>query len=165
MGERLATMSAACRDLDALEGLEVLASSSVYATSPVGPASGEFYNAVLRVRTRVEPHRLLDSLLAVEKAHGRVRSVHWGDRSLDLDLLLMGEDEGSQWLEIEDDRLCLPHPRIWERDFVLVPLAELDPLMQVRGQTLLAWKEALEPEQSTIRRQVAEPATLWPGQG
>lgn len=163
MGERLATMASACADLNALDGVEVRASSSVYATTPVGPASGEFFNAVLRVRSDREPHALLDALMEVERAHGRVRTVHWGDRSLDLDLLVMGEAGTQRWLEIDDETLCLPHPRIEERDFVLVPLAELQPAMKVRGRTVAQWKDALDPTQATIRRQVCDGAELWPG--
>jgi len=101
-------------------GIVPVAVSSVWETEPVGcPPSGWFLNMVARVRVETSPLETLDALLAVEAETGRVRSVRNGPRELDLDLLML---DGVRWA---DDRLTLPHPRMWERRFVLAPLAEI----------------------------------------
>jgi len=110
-----------------LEGLGSLAQgpmaqSSVWETEPVGGATGHwFWNMVVRLGCQLEPHELLDCLLEIEHRAGRTRGVANAPRTLDLDLLLMGQ------LQIEDSRLQLPHPRMWHRRFVLEPLAEIAP--------------------------------------
>ncbi|MET0088844.1 MAG: 2-amino-4-hydroxy-6-hydroxymethyldihydropteridine diphosphokinase [Candidatus Thiodiazotropha sp.] len=110
--------------LDELNGLEechVLRCSSLYRTRPVGPQDQpDFINAVAALTTRLEPHALLDALQAIEQRHGRVCSgEHWGPRTLDLDLLLYGEQQ------IDTSRLQVPHPEMTRRAFVLVPLREI----------------------------------------
>jgi 2-amino-4-hydroxy-6-hydroxymethyldihydropteridine diphosphokinase len=99
------------------------ATSHVYATAPVGPPQPEYLNAAARVRFDGSPLRLLDGLLAIEEKLGRVRLVHerWGARTIDLDVL---------WIEataIDTPRLTVPHPRLRERAFAVVPLLELVP--------------------------------------
>ena len=94
--------------------------SSLYASSPLGPADQpDYINAVAELETALEPHDLLDQLQALENTHQRVRLQHWGPRTLDLDLLLYGDSI------IDTERLQVPHPWMHERDFVLMPLAEI----------------------------------------
>jgi 2-amino-4-hydroxy-6-hydroxymethyldihydropteridine diphosphokinase len=108
--------------------VEVLASSSVYETEPVGLVldQRDFYNACLRIETAHGPEDLLDACKAVERGLGREPGgVRHGPRPIDVDVLLLGEER------FESDRLTLPHPEVISRRFVLVPLLELD-----RGLTL-----------------------------
>jgi 2-amino-4-hydroxy-6-hydroxymethyldihydropteridine diphosphokinase len=101
-------------------GIVPVAVSSVWETEPVDcPPSRWFLNMVARVRVRTGPLETLDALLAVESESGRERSVRNGPRELDLDLLML---DGVCW---NDERLTLPHPRMWDRRFVLAPLAEI----------------------------------------
>ncbi|HDK45475.1 MAG TPA: 2-amino-4-hydroxy-6-hydroxymethyldihydropteridine diphosphokinase, partial [Actinobacteria bacterium] len=101
---------------------EVVAVSSVYETAPVGgPDQGPYLNAVAVVETDLEPYELLDSLLRIEQRTGRERTVRWGPRTLDLDLILYGDRV------LDDERLTVPHPRLAQRRFVLEPLAEVWP--------------------------------------
>ena len=104
--------------------------SSLYRTPPMGPApQPDYINAVAVLDTRLDAHALLDELLAIERAHGRVRGAdRWGPRTLDLDILLFGKTI------LSDARLTLPHPGITERAFVLLPLAELAPDLIVPGK-------------------------------
>lgn len=123
VGDRRANLQAAAEDLWN-HGVEVLASSSVYATEPVGEVldQREFFNACLRIETELEPEPLLDACKAVERALGREPGgVRHGPRPIDVDLLLL---EG---VEYESERLRLPHREVMTRRFVLVPLLELDP--------------------------------------
>jgi len=104
------------------QGVRVRATSSVYETEPVGgPAQGAYLNAVVQAETRLRPEEVLASCLEVEREAGRVRSVADAPRTLDLDLLLYGD------AVVETRGLAVPHPRLHERRFVLVPLAEIAP--------------------------------------
>lgn len=104
------------------QGVEVLRVSSFLSTEPYGVTDQpQFLNAVACVRTSLAPLALLDVLLATELAMGRVRLRHWGERNIDLDLLLY-ED-----VVLDLPRLHLPHPDMQNRDFVLLPLAEIAP--------------------------------------
>jgi 2-amino-4-hydroxy-6-hydroxymethyldihydropteridine diphosphokinase len=116
--------------LDAWPGIRFLATSRFYRTPPWGMTDQpDFLNAVVRLHTGLSPHALLDALMDIERRAGRVRDgVRWGPRTLDLDLLHM------DGVSIADDRLTLPHPRIAERAFVLLPLAELAPTLLLPGQ-------------------------------
>jgi len=99
-----------------------LNTSSFYRTSPVGPQDQpEFINAVAQAKTSLTPLALLDYLQQIENEHDRERKEHWGARTLDLDILIFGQQS------IHNTRLIIPHPRIEERAFVLVPLIELEP--------------------------------------
>ena len=113
-----------------------IAQSSLYRSAPVGYVNQpDFVNAVAAIRTALSPSALLDALLAVERGHGRVREFANAPRTLDLDLLLYGD------ARIDEPGLEIPHPRLHERAFVLGPLAELDPALEIPGkgsiQTLL----------------------------
>ena len=121
LGGRREHLERAVCALDAAPGLRVDAVSSVYETAAIGPEQPDYLNAVARVETVLSPMALLGVLHGLEDAAGRTRGQRWGPRTLDLDLLLFGD------LVIETPMLSLPHPRLAERHFVLVPLCELNP--------------------------------------
>lgn len=122
LGDRAGNLRRAIELLNAEPGIEVVASSSVWETDPVGgPSQPDYLNAVVRARTDLAPHDLLRACLRAEAALGRVRNVRWGPRTIDIDVLLVDA------LEIDDADLTVPHPRMTERAFVLLPLLELDP--------------------------------------
>lgn len=121
-GEPPATLAAAVLRLESLG--RVVRRSSLYSTAPVGFAQQpRFVNAAVALETEMEPHELLRGLLAIEKEFGRDRTAGFvnGPRTLDLDILLLGN------LEIREPELEIPHPRLAERAFVLIPLAEIAP--------------------------------------
>ena len=130
-------------------GVDVLASSSVYETQPVGLVldQRDFYNACLRIETAHGPEGLLDACKAVERSLGRAPGgVRHGPRPIDVDVLLLDA------LVYESDRLTLPHPEVTSRRFVLVPLLELDPgLTLPGGRALSDALEALGPGQEVQR--------------
>jgi 2-amino-4-hydroxy-6-hydroxymethyldihydropteridine diphosphokinase len=128
---------AAMETLAALPQSRMQACSSLYRSAPMGPQDQpDYVNAVVGLSTALGPHALLDQLQAVERAQGRVRTRHWGPRTLDLDILLYGEDV------LTSERLLIPHPGIAQRNFVLYPLAEISPQLEIPGlgpvQSLLA---------------------------
>ena len=128
-GDRLGNLRAA-RDALGGRGVEVLAASSVYETAPQGEITdqADFLNACLRVRTALGPEELLDAGKAVERELGRAPGgVRHGPRPIDVDVLLLGD------LQHESERLRLPHREVLTRRFVLVPLLELDPDLEVAG--------------------------------
>ncbi|MGR4070277.1 2-amino-4-hydroxy-6-hydroxymethyldihydropteridine diphosphokinase [Billgrantia sp. C5P2] len=109
-------------ELDSLPLTRCLAASRLYASRPVGPQDQpDFINAVAHLGTRLSPLALLDQLQALEQRHRRIRQRHWGPRTLDLDLLLYGNET------LTLPRLQVPHPEMTARAFVLLPLAELSP--------------------------------------
>lgn len=121
-------LEAAFAALDGLTGTRVLARSSLYRTAPMGFADQpDFINAVAKLATALPPRALLDALLALETEHGRVRRIQNGPRTLDLDLLLHGA------ADLEEPGLVVPHPRMHERAFVLVPLIEVAPDLAMPG--------------------------------
>jgi 2-amino-4-hydroxy-6-hydroxymethyldihydropteridine diphosphokinase len=119
LGDRLANLQRAVELLAARNGVTVVASSRVYETAPVGPAQPDYLNAVVEVATILGARDLLESCLSIEDEMGRVRAERWGPRLIDLDLLLFGDET------IDQPGLTVPHPRMFERLFVLVPLVEL----------------------------------------
>lgn len=122
-------LAEALERLAACDGLELLRHSRLYRSAPWGKADqGDFINAVAELSTGLTPLELLERLLAVENALGRRRGERWGPRLIDLDLLSFDD------VQLEDERLVLPHPRMHERAFVLVPLLELDAGFQVPGK-------------------------------
>ena len=129
LGDRDATIRAACEVLAAEEEIDVVAVSTLRETEPVGVGEQPlFLNGAAALDTTLEAGELLHRLLAVEQRFGRVRVPgEHGPRTLDLDLLLYGDEQ------IEEPGLTVPHPRVHERRFVLEPLAELDPGLVVPG--------------------------------
>ncbi|WP_295803095.1 2-amino-4-hydroxy-6-hydroxymethyldihydropteridine diphosphokinase [uncultured Microbulbifer sp.] len=108
--------------MEAIARTRVDTCSAFYSSAPIGPGEQpDYVNAVARLETDLDAIALLDALQAIENQHGRERSIRWGARTLDLDILLFGSDI------IETPRLSVPHPRMTERNFVLQPLAELVP--------------------------------------
>jgi 2-amino-4-hydroxy-6-hydroxymethyldihydropteridine diphosphokinase len=108
--------------LDNHAGIKVIAHSSFYETEPIGPTDQSwFVNAVAEISTDMDPIPLLDALLNIEIAMGRIRNEKWGPRKIDLDILLYGKSV------IKNDRLAIPHPEMIKRRFVLAPLNELAP--------------------------------------
>jgi len=121
LGDRLGNLERAVEGLAAQPGVRVVRSSRVYETDPVGgPAQPEFLNAVVEVETDLPPLELLEACRRVEAELGRVRAERWGPRTIDIDILTYGDET------IVEPDLVVPHPRMHERAFVLVPLAELD---------------------------------------
>jgi 2-amino-4-hydroxy-6-hydroxymethyldihydropteridine diphosphokinase len=123
LGDPEHQLSAAFVALDGLEGTELMGRSRLFWTSPQGgpPGQPDYLNAVARLETWLDPLELLQGLQAIEHQAGRQRRERWGPRTLDLDLLLYGG------LVVAAPELILPHPRLAERAFVLVPLAEVAP--------------------------------------
>lgn len=119
----------AINDIQTIAGLELVARSSLYHSPPMGPQDQpDYINAVVAVETALAPLELLDALQQIEQSHGRVRKRHWGERTLDLDILLVDDKV------IEEPRLTVPHPGIAERAFVAYPLAEIAPDLIVPGK-------------------------------
>lgn len=128
LDEPRSQLSRAFHELDALPESRLVARSGLYRSRPLGPQDQpDFFNAVAELATTLAPEALLDGLLEIERAHGRVRERRWGPRTLDLDLLVYGD------ARIASPRLTVPHPGLPERAFVLYPLAELAPELVVPG--------------------------------
>lgn len=122
LGNRLTNLQAAVDVLQTEPGLRVTASSRVWETVPAGgPPQPDYLNAVIRAETDLSARDLLDVARRVEQRMGRVRKERWGARSLDVDILLYDEEQ------IDEPELVVPHPRMAQRAFVLLPLLELDP--------------------------------------
>jgi 2-amino-4-hydroxy-6-hydroxymethyldihydropteridine diphosphokinase len=122
LGDRLAHLQRAVDELAATAGIDVVAVSPVYETAPVGgPAQDDFLNAVAAVDTDLTPRSLLEAALRIEQLEARVRTVRWGPRTLDVDVLLFDDER------VDEPDLEIPHPRMGERAFVLAPLHDLAP--------------------------------------
>ena len=123
LGDRLASLRDARAALSRAAAVRVVDASALWETEPVGPGEqGLYLNAALALETTLSPRALLDLLLEVERTLGRDRggdAVRWGPRTIDLDLLLWGDEV------VEEEGLVVPHPRLHERAFVLRPLAEV----------------------------------------
>jgi 2-amino-4-hydroxy-6-hydroxymethyldihydropteridine diphosphokinase len=123
--EPLAQVMRALDELATLPQTRLLAHSALYSSKPIGPEQPDFINAVALLETELAPLALLDALQAIEQAHQRVRIQHWGPRTLDLDLLLYGDQQ------IAHERLTVPHPYLTQRGFVLYPLADITPELKL----------------------------------
>lgn len=134
LGDSRATLVGAAEALAALPGSRLAGISRIYRTPPWGRRDQpDFLNAVVRLRTTLEPHDLLDALMAIERRFGRMRDgERWGPRTLDLDLLHV------DGVVLDEPQLTLPHPRMGERAFVLLPLADLAPELELPGQGRVA---------------------------
>ena len=142
LGDRRGHLESALEDLAAIERVELCAVSDFVETKPQGPpGQGPYLNAAAALRCEIEPRALLNTMLAIETAHGRDRAgeQRWGPRTLDLDLLLFGSRI------IDDPDLVIPHPRLHERPFVLVPLARIAPdaVHPVLGLTVRCLRDRL----------------------
>ncbi|WP_442602067.1 2-amino-4-hydroxy-6-hydroxymethyldihydropteridine diphosphokinase [Paenibacillus sp. KN14-4R] len=120
MGDRNGFLQQAMECLEQDQQITLAARSSIYETEPVGYTDQDaFLNMVIAVRTSLTPHELLHTMLNIELKLGRTREIHWGPRTLDLDLLVYGEEK------IHSEDLHLPHPRMEERAFVMIPFVEV----------------------------------------
>lgn len=125
LGDARATLTLAIQHLASLPKTELVLASSLYRTAPVDASGPDFINAMVLVRTQLKPDELLAALQAQENAQGRQRPYRHAPRTLDLDIVCMFGPEGE--VRMNDPTLTLPHPRMQERAFVLVPLAEIAP--------------------------------------
>lgn len=134
LGDRLNRLQSAVAALEDTPEVTIVAISSVYETEPVDAPedSGKFLNAVVLIDTTLTVHTLLDRALAIEDAFGRERSEKGAPRTLDVDLLVVGQRV------CDDEQLKLPHPRAHERGFVLVPWLEVDPEGEIPGKGFVA---------------------------
>lgn len=141
LGDRAAYLLQALSRLSRLPETRLLRLSPVYETDPVGPPQPPYLNLVAELDTRLPPRALLEALLGIEQALGRVRREPWGPRTVDLDLLLYGN------LVLKEEGLEVPHPRLHQRAFVLVPLCDLVPQGRhpVLGRTFAELLAALDP--------------------
>lgn len=140
LGDRRAQLEAALAALARGPALEVRRVAGFYRTAPLGPVKQDwFLNTVAEIATELTPRALLERCQAVEHSLGRVRHEHWGPRTIDIDVL---------WLEsggVTEPDLTLPHPGIHLRSFVLAPLSELAPELQLHGHSLEYWLQQADP--------------------
>jgi len=135
VGDVRATLKKAIANICGMAQAELLARSSDYATPPWGNAQqARFVNACIEIKTSLDPHALLFAMRKIERKFGRDRSkeVRWGPRTLDLDLIAYDD------IALERPELTLPHPRLFERAFVLVPLVEIAPERIIAGRSVKA---------------------------
>jgi 2-amino-4-hydroxy-6-hydroxymethyldihydropteridine diphosphokinase len=123
LGDPRAAVEAAIEAIADLDGLALTRRSSLYGSAPIDAGGGDYVNAVVQVQTRLTPHALLLQLQGIEQAAGRQRPYRNAPRTLDLDVLLYDQRV------LNEPDLVLPHPRMWQRAFVLRPLAEIAPAL------------------------------------
>jgi 2-amino-4-hydroxy-6-hydroxymethyldihydropteridine diphosphokinase len=150
LGDRESTIAAAVRELAEASGVDLVAVSPVYETAAVKDSGVDadaprYLNGVVVIETVLEPHSLLELLQRIELDHGRVRTEHWGDRTLDLDLIDVGG------VVLDDERLTLPHPRAWQRAFVLAPWLDVEPDAELAGRGRIAALRAAAADE-VVRR-------------
>lgn len=123
----------ALKDLDNIPATQLISDSGLFKSPPMGPQDQpDYLNAVALLATELDAESLLDQLQSIENNHGRVRTRHWGERTLDLDILLYGD------MMINSERLTVPHTGLAEREFVLYPLQKITPDLQVPGKGSIA---------------------------
>lgn len=137
LGDRELTLRQAVRDISALRGVVLVAASGIVETAAikpdgVDPDAPTYLNAVVTIRTTLEPQALLAAINAIEAEHGRVREIRWGDRTLDIDIISFGT------LELDSTELTIPHPRAADRAFVLAPWAQIEPHAIIVGRGRVA---------------------------
>jgi 2-amino-4-hydroxy-6-hydroxymethyldihydropteridine diphosphokinase len=140
LGDSLSILNSAIDRMNTTPQIDLIAVSSWYRTTPIGPPQPDYLNGCALVLTSLTPLGFLNTLHAIEAEFGRVRGEVWGARTLDLDLLLYGDEI------IDTPDLQVPHPRMTERSFVLVPLAEITPdtIEPRSAQSILALRNKLE---------------------
>ena len=128
LGDREGNLRRAVELLSAEDGIDIVSVSEIRETDPVGPVEqAPFLNGAVRIETDLAPRELLQRLLGVEQRLGRVREERWGPRTIDLDLLLYGDEV------VDEPGLTVPHPRLHERRFALEPLSDLAPGLEIPG--------------------------------
>ena len=145
MGDRAHQLQQAIQIIDRFQHIDVTSVSSIYETEPVGYTDQpQFLNLCIEIETTLKPQELLKRCLETEQALHRVRKIRWGPRTLDVDILLYGNEI------IEEDNLIIPHPRMVERAFVLIPLNDIaSKHIEPRSQRLI---ENLVTADSTVKR-------------
>ncbi|CAB3707622.1 2-amino-4-hydroxy-6-hydroxymethyldihydropteridine diphosphokinase [Achromobacter pestifer] len=133
LGDSAATLRTVLAELQATDGIAAVTASPFYRSAPVDATGPDFVNAVATLDTSLPPLALLDVLQALENRHGRQRPYKNAPRTLDLDLLIHGD------VRLDHDRLILPHPRMHQRAFVLLPLRDLAPDVWVQGKPIDEW--------------------------
>ena len=127
-------LSLAIDTLKEQQGICLLACSSLYSSTPQGPQDQDnFVNAVVWIETNLSPLALLQTTQSIEQALGRIKTRHWGERVIDLDILFFNQEQ----IQLQDPDLSIPHPFALERDFVLLPALEIAPAWQLPDQTFL----------------------------
>ncbi len=150
LGDRVQNLQAAVNYIDLRIG-SVLRISGIYETAPLYRTDQPWYlNAVLEVKTLLDPPALLSALRAVEQEMGRTPAERYAPRVIDIDILIMRE-EGGDVLTFRSDDLVLPHPALTERRFVLEPLAELAPDLIVEGHPIKVWLGEPEIQEQAVR--------------
>ena len=131
LDDRLSYLKGAIEELHKDERISIKNVSSIYETEPVGYTNqGNFLNIVVKLETDYEAEQLLRKCLQIELELGRERKIRWGPRTIDLDILLYNQDN------IETDNLSVPHPRMHERAFVIIPLLEIEPNIELPAMGL-----------------------------
>lgn len=142
LGDSKVILTEAVHKLASLGDVKI---SKLYQSPPMGPQDQPNYlNAVVQLSTNLAPLALLDELQRFEQESGRVRLRHWGERTLDLDLLIYSEEK------IQHERLTVPHVGVMERDFVLIPLLDLDPNLHIDGIALKQLPVVQQPTLSVL---------------
>ena len=142
LGDSKVILTEAVHKLASLGDVKI---SKLYQSPPMGPQDQPNYlNAVVQLSTNLAPLALLDELQCFEQESGRVRLRHWGERTLDLDLLIYAEEK------IQHERLTVPHVGVMERDFVLIPLLDLDPDLHIDGIALKQLPVVQQPTLSVL---------------
>jgi 2-amino-4-hydroxy-6-hydroxymethyldihydropteridine diphosphokinase len=146
LGEAAATLDEAVGALRGVPGLEITAVSPVYRTAPIGgPEQPDYLNLVVLGVTTLTPEELLGATSAIELDAGRTREVHWGPRTLDIDLIAVGDQRRNS------DVLTLPHPRAHERAFVLLPWLDVEPDAVLLGRGRVSTLAAVVADQRAER--------------
>ena len=132
LNEPLSQVKNAISEIELSAGIvQIISTSSLYETPPIGPKQPNFINAVIKISTTLAPQDLLSLVQKIELAHHRERLIHWGPRTLDIDILLYDNET------IHTENLTIPHPFMHERAFVLVPLLEIEPELTTPQHGLL----------------------------
>lgn len=154
LGDSRTILKSALHRLEQISGIQLIAHSRIYETRAVGPPQPDYLNSCATLRVDLPPQTLLQTLLAIEAALGRVRREPWGPRTLDLDLLLFDD------LILQTPTLHIPHPRMTERAFVLVPLAEIAPhwIEPISGRAIVDLVKAVDS--SGVRLAPIQPIAL-----
>lgn len=163
LGQRLDHLRSAVQQLRDIPGLKVRAISPIYDTVPFfgdrqGPAQGRYLNIVVVAMTTLSAHELLAHTMTIEAGAGRVRRQRWGPRTLDIDIIVHGEDH------FTDQVLTLPHPRVAERAFVLIPWAQVEPRAVIPrvGPVATLLRRMSERERAGVRLWPLPPGQSWP---
>ncbi len=157
LGDAQANVAAALTALDNLPHTRLAERSSLFRTAPIDAEGDDYVNAVAAIDTALAPEKLLDALLALELAEGRVRNGRNAPRPLDLDILLYGDRQ------LNTQRLTVPHPRLTQRAFTLIPLLQIAPLIAIPG---LGPAHAFVPDVGgQVISKIAHPFTMPPPTG